>query len=129
MKKRAEDIAPMLAEMAEHMRSLRETVSSQHIEICSLNRNIDKLNHELRKLRKENESLRENLAKYESPGKNSSNSSVPPSNERMGDEVVRRTRSLRKPTGKKPGGQVGHQGNTLTKKESPAVIEDVASEF
>ena len=39
MKKRAEDIAPMLAEMTEHLRSLRETVSSQHSEICSLNRN------------------------------------------------------------------------------------------
>ena len=129
VKKRAEDIAPMLAEMTEHLRSLRETVSSQHSEICSLNRNIDKLNRELRKLRRENDSLKERLAKYESPAKNSGNSSTPPSKERMGDEVVRRTKSLRKPTGKKPGGQDGHKGSTLTKKESPAVIEDVASEF
>lgn len=129
VKKRAEDIAPMLAEMTEHLRSLRETVSSQHSEICSLNRNIDKLNRELRKLRRENDSLKERLAKYESPAKNSGNSSTPPSKERMGDEVVRRTKSLHKPTGKKPGGQDGHKGSTLTKKVSPAVIEDVASEF
>ena len=129
VKKRAEDIAPMLAEMTEHLRSLRETVNSQHSEICSLNRNIDKLNRELRKLRKENGELKEKLAKYESPEKNSVNSSTPPSKERMKDEVLRRTRSLRKPTGRKPGGQDGHQGSTLTKVVEPTAIEDVASDF
>lgn len=129
VKKRADDIAPMLAEMTEHLRSLRETINSQHRQICSLNRNIDKLNHELRKRDKRIEELTEKLAKYESPEKNSGNSSTPPSKEKMRDEVLRRTKSLRKPSGKKPGGQAGHQGSTLTKNETPTVIEDVASEF
>ena len=51
-----------------------------------------------------------NISKYEEPPKNSGNSSTPPSKERMKDEALRRTKSLRKPSGKKPG---GHEGNTL----------------
>ncbi len=129
VKKRAEDIAPMLAEMTEHLRSLRETVNSQHEQICALNRNIDRQNRELRKLRKENGELRERLARYELPEKNSGNSSTPPSKERIKDEVLRRTKSLRKPTGRKPGGQVGHQGSTLTRDEEPTMVEEESSEF
>lgn len=119
----------MLAEMTEHLRSLRETINSQHREICSLNRNIDKLNHELRKRDKRIEELTAKLAKYESPVKNSGNSSTPPSKESMSDEVLRRTKSLRKPTGKKPGGQDGHQGSTLTKVAEPTAIEEVSADF
>ena len=69
VKKRTDDIVPMLAEMTGHLRSLRETVTSQHNEICSLNRNIDKLNDELRKRDKRIEELTSRLAKYESPEK------------------------------------------------------------
>ena len=67
VKKRAEDIAPMLAEMTEHLRSLRETVNSQHEQICALNRNIERQNRELRKLRKENGELREKLGSPAKP--------------------------------------------------------------
>ena len=44
-----------------------------------------------------NEDLRERLSKYEDPQppKNSTNSSVPPSKERIGDEIKRRTTSSR----------------------------------
>ena len=123
------NISAALHEMTDEIRRLREKIDSQHTEICGLNRNIDRLNHKLRKLGRENESLKERLAQYESPDKHSGNSSTPPSKERMKDEVVRRTRSLRKPTGRKPGGQEGHQGSTLTRNEEPTMIEDVAPEF
>ena len=92
------------------MRLLRETVSQQYAEIVKLNRNINALNLQIRKKDTELKNLRERLAKYENPDKNSNNSSTPPSKERMKDEIIRRTRSLRKPSGKKPGGQKGTKG-------------------
>ena len=90
--------------MTEEMRLLHETVNRQYAEKVNLNRNINALNLQIRKKDTELTNLREHLAKYENPDKNSNNSSTPPGKERMKDEVVRRTRSLRKPSGKKPGG-------------------------
>ena len=105
MKEEDSNISTVLHELTEVIRRLREKVATQHTEIRNLTRNAQKLNNELRKRDKTIERLMERLAKYGSPGKNSGNSSTPPSKERMRDEVVRRTRSLRKPTGRKPGGQ------------------------
>src|SRR5215472_1545510 len=47
--------------------------------------------------------------------KNSRNSSLPPSSDRF----VRQPKSLRKKSGKKTGGQPGHQGRTLMWSEKP----------
>jgi transposase len=45
----------------------------------------------------------------------------------MKEEAIRRTNTLRKPSGRKPGGQVGHEGNTLKLSDTPDSVSDVSS--
>ena len=125
MKEAVTDIYETLLAMTEEVRLLRETIGSQHTDICRLNRNIDKLNADLRKRDKRIKELEEKLAKYETPNKNSGNSNTPPSKENIKAEVIRRTKTLRKPTGRKPGGQEGHEGCTLKKAQTPDETEDI----
>ena len=54
----------------------------------------------------------------------SDNSSTLPSKERMKEEVVKRTRSLRKPSGKKLGGQKEYDGHKLSCSSVPDEIID-----
>ena len=123
------DISEALLTMTEEMRLMRETIDLQHADICQLNRNIDRLNADLRKRDKRIEELEAKLAKYESPDKNSGNSSTPPSKENMKAEAIRRTKTLRKPTGRKPGGQKGHEGSTLKITQAPDETEDVSANY
>ena len=124
MKEQVTDISKVLLNIAEEMRLMRETINQQHTEITKLNRNIESLNHQLRKKNEEITKLKNRLSKYETPDKNSDNSSTPPSKERMKDEIVRRTKTLRKPSGKKPGGQAGHKGCKLSCIDTPDEIVD-----
>ena len=129
MNQKVTDISETLQAMAEEMRLMRETIDSQHADICQLNRNIDRLNADLRKRDKEIQDLKDRLAKYEAPDKNSGNSSTPPSKENMKAEAIRRTKTLRKPTGRKPGGQQGHEGSTLKMTQAPDETEDIAANY
>jgi transposase len=69
---------------------------------------IEKQQEQINKLTARVQELEERL------GKNSHNSSKPPSTDQQ-----RQTKSLRKPTGNKSGGQSGHEGNTLCQVENP----------
>jgi len=92
-------------------------------------RRIDKLEKDVKALEQvnanlliENKQLRQevkNLKSQLQPAKDSSNSSVPPSKD---ENRVKKSKSLRKSSGKKPGGQPGHKGTTLKMTETPDII-------
>lgn len=122
VKQQVNDINSTLTGLLSELKELRGTIDSQHSEICSLNHNIDKL-------LKENRELRKRLEKYESPPKDSGNSSTPPSKEPVKSEIERRTKSLRKKSDKSVGGQPGHEGTTHKMEEIPDEIECISSHF
>jgi len=74
---------------------------------------------EISALKTENIELRERLYRFEHPPKDSHNSSIPPSKESIKAQAIRRTRSLRTPSGRPSGGQKGHKGTTLLMNPTP----------
>lgn len=125
------DIEKYLEEFRSEIDNLNKTVKDLSDDNARLNRRVEALNVDNNALKKENAGLRERLSKYEDPQppKNSGNSSVPPSKERMGDEIKRRTSSLRVKSGKKPGGQPGHEGNTRMMSPQPDETEDMQPNY
>lgn len=77
------------------------------------------LQDQIIRLNQENQLLKQKLEKYRTP-KNSGNSSKPPSSDLP---KLQRTQSLRTPSGKKPGGQPGHEGTTLKMTNTPDAIQ------
>jgi len=75
----------------------------------------EQLEERTKLLQRENAMLKEKLDKYDHP-RNSNNSSVPPSKD---ENRPFRSKSLRKKTGLKPGGQEGHEGTTLEMVSNP----------
>lgn len=125
------DIEKYLKEFRSEIGNLNKTVKDLSDDNARLNRRVEALNVDNNALKKENADLRERLSKYEDPQppKNSGNSSVPPSKERMGDEIKRRTSSLRVKSGKKPGGQPGHEGNTRMMSPQPDETENMEPNY
>ena len=71
------------------------------------------------------EELTKKLEHYQHP-KNSSNSSIPPSRD---ENRPKRNQSLREKSCRKPGGQEGHRGATLTMVEIPDKIEKLIPDY
>ena len=89
-------------------------------EIDRLKHQITRLQEELRETRSDNHRLRRRNTELEAiVTKDSHNSSRPPSTD---PPWSKRTKSLRRPTGRRPGGQAGHPGHTLRLTRKPTHI-------
>lgn len=108
MKDSVTDIPQMFKFLYGEIKLMKEIIESQSIEIT--------------RLQKENEELRQKLSKYEKPDKDSTNSSIPPSQETIKSKSIRRTNSLREKSDRLPGGQLGHTGTTRIKINNPDII-------
>ncbi len=69
--------------------------------------------------------LTKEIEKFKHP-KNSSNSSIPPSKD---ENMPKQNQSLREKTGRKPGGQKGHPGDTLRMTATPDEIIMLVPEY
>ena len=131
MARECTDIDDVLRQINSRLRKLEKSDSEKNEEIGRLNRIIGKKDVEIHSLKVELAEAKSRIKEQEdeldkyrgegsgthgSPGKpekNSSNSSIPPSQESISARELRRTKSLRKPSGKPSGGQIGHEGHTL----------------
>lgn len=97
---------------------------SEKYKIEKLIKEIQFLRLRVGQLEEDNKNLKERLSKYETP-KNSSNSSIPPSQ----DENRPERKSLREKSGRKPGGQKGRKGTTLQMVKNPDKTKILVSDF
>src|SRR6266849_1808135 len=91
---------------------LRQEKSLLQEQLAQRDEVITHMQHEIVLLREQVHALQEQLKK------DSHNSHLPPSSDRF----HRQPKSLRKSSGKKPGGQAGHAGNTLLLSPSPDLV-------
>lgn len=131
------DMEEALRAINQRLRKLERSDSEKSEEIGRLNRIVGHKDVEIHSLRTELASAKAELAGAKAriaelekdsgsnggtsgkPEKNSGNSSVPPSQESIAARELRRTRSLRRPSGKPSGGQPGHKGSTLRTVSKP----------
>jgi transposase len=98
----------------------QRTIASQAEEIDRLKSQITSLQAELNELRHHNFRLTRRNSELEALlSKDSHNSSRPPSSDAP---WAKRNKSLRRPSGKPPGGQPGHPGHTLRLTQKPTRI-------
>lgn len=130
----------VLRQINQRLRKLEKSDSEKSEEIGRLNRVVNQKDVVIHDMKMELATTKEELADANArikelegdnddtsgesgkPEKNSSNSSVPPSQESIAARELRRTKTLRKPSGKPSGGQPGHKGSTLKSVSEPDMV-------
>lgn len=102
--------------LTSEVNSLRKENTALREEVCALKEKIHVLEEKNNRLEKENQLLRDDNERMKRKLNNdSSNSSIPPSQERKGKSPNQY--NGRRQTGRKAGAQPGHKGHSLTRKE------------
>src|SRR5260370_23148819 len=96
----------------EELQQLRREKSQWQEQLAQRDEQIAQMQHELKRLGEEVQALQEEFTK------DRHNSHPPP----CSDRFHRQPTSLRKSSGKKPGGQSGHAGNTLLLSQTPDLV-------
>ena len=120
------DITDAIKALSEKTSALESELSACQSEVSRLNRVNSRLladNTKLEKLVRQLESEIEKLG-GKRVEKDSTNSSIPPSQQSIAAQAALRTRSLREPSGRTSGGQQGHEGHELAKTDSPSSTEE-----
>ena len=122
-----------MTDAIEAIKALREELDNVKDELSSCKSEVSRLNRNNTHLVVENKSLKAEvtrlMAEIEKLGgskveKDSTNSSVPPTQQSIAGQAALRTRSLREPSGRPSGGQKGHVGHELAKTANPAKKEE-----
>jgi transposase len=119
------DLKVQIANLKDKLKQFEEidAVSELRSENVRLITENETLRSELREKNAEIEKLTDILSVYKARlNKDSSNSSKPPSTDNFAKPSPR---SSRKPSGKKPGGQLGHEGHTMSCDDADTTIVEL----
>lgn len=112
---------------------VKEELSASKSDVASLKRNSTRQNVTIKRITLERDQFKKKVETLEAEiqklggkfvEKDSSNSGTPPTKQSIKKQVLQRTKSLRQPSGKKPGGQQGHEGHSICKTQNPDEIEE-----
>jgi transposase len=111
---RRDEVIEQLQQTIAQLLSKAEQATHQEALVAQLQKTIAQLTEEMQRVKADFKEVQDRLSK------DSHNSHLPPSSDRFGKP--KKTKSLRKASGNKPGGQVGHEGSTLCQVSHPDQI-------